>query len=132
MAGKIGGKQKQQGISLVGLIFGIAVLGMLGLLGAKVVPTYSEYRAIMGAIVKAKEGGSTPKEIQAAFDRAANVAYISSISGKDLLIEREEGGLEVSFAYDKKIPLGGPASLLLEYSGTTSKSGQVSAQPKTE
>jgi hypothetical protein len=49
-----------------------------------------------------------------------------------LTIEREDGGLEVSFAYDKKIPLVGPASLLLEYTGTTSKSGPAAAKPKTE
>ena len=67
-----------------------------------------------------------------AFDKSAEVNYISSIHGSDLLIEREEGGLEVSFAYDKKIPLVGPASLLLEYTGTTSKSGQAAAKPKTE
>jgi hypothetical protein len=126
------GKHKQQGISLVGLILAIAVLSMVGLLAAKVLPTYSEYRAIQSAIVKAKADGTTPKEIITSFDKSAEVNYISSIHGSDLLIEREEGGLEVSFAYDKKIPLAGPASLLLEYTGTTSKSGHAAAKPKTE
>ncbi|MRV71943.1 DUF4845 domain-containing protein [Duganella sp. FT92W] len=126
------GKHKQQGISLVGLILAIAVLSMVGLLAAKVLPTYSEYRSIQSAIVKAKSEGTTPAEIIKAFDKSAEVNYISSIRGSDLLIEREEGGLEVSFAYDKKIPLAGPASLLLEYAGTTSKSGQAAAKPKTE
>jgi Tfp pilus assembly protein PilE len=115
--------RKQQGISLIGLIFTLGVLGMLGLLAMQVVPTYSEYRAISSAIVKAKGAGSTIKDIQESFNKSAEVGYISSITSRDLVITREEGGLEVSFAYDKKIPLFGPASLLLEYAGSTSKSG---------
>ncbi|SFV08687.1 DUF4845 domain-containing protein [Pseudoduganella namucuonensis] len=126
------GMHKQQGISLVGLILTLAVLGVLGVLGMKIVPTYSEYRAISSAIVTAKGAGSTPKEIMTSFDKSAEVGYITAITGRDLIIEREEGGLEVSFAYDKKIPLVGPASLLLEYAGTTSKSGVAAAKPKPE
>jgi Tfp pilus assembly protein PilE len=126
------GLQKQRGISLVGLIFGIAVLAGIGLLALQIVPTYSEYRAISAAIVKAKAAGSTPQQIQESFSKSAEVGYISSISARDLIISREEGGLEVSFAYDKKIPLVGPASLLLEYAGTTSKSGGAPAKPDAD
>lgn len=130
---QVAGKQRsrQQGISLIGLIFTLAVLGMLGVLAMKIIPTYSEYRAIQSAIVKAKGAGSTVREIQASFSKSAEVGYISSISARDLIISREEGGLEVSFAYDKKIPLVGPASLLLEYAGSTSKTG-VPAQPAAD
>ena len=123
------GLQKQRGISLIGLMFTIAVLAAIGLLAMQIVPTYSEYRAISAAIVKAKGAGSTPQEIQASFSKSAEVGYISSITARDLVITREDGGLEVSFAYDKKIPLVGPASLLLEYAGTTSKSGSAPAKP---
>ena len=123
---------RQQGISLVGLIVVLAVLGFIGVLGLKIVPTYTEYRAISSAIVKAKGAGSTPQEIQSSFSKSAEVGYISSITARDLVITREDGGLEVSFAYDKKIPLVGPASLLLEYAGTTSKSGAVPAKPDAD
>ncbi|KQW93698.1 hypothetical protein ASC94_14000 [Massilia sp. Root418] len=126
------GLQKQRGISLIGLIFTIAVLAAIGLLAMQIVPTYSEYRAISAAIVKAKGAGSTPQEIQSSFSKSAEVGYISSITARDLVITREDGGLEVSFAYDKKIPLVGPASLLLEYAGTTSKSGAAPAKPDAD
>ena len=126
------GLQKQRGISLIGLIFTIAVLAAIGLLAMQIVPTYTEYRAISSAIVKAKGAGSTPQEIQSSFSKSAEVGYISSITARDLVITREDGGLEVSFAYDKKIPLVGPASLLLEYAGTTSKSGAAPAKPEAD
>lgn len=116
--------KRQAGISPIGLIFVLAVLGCIGLLGLKIVPTYTEYRAIQNAIVTAKQaGGTNVAEIQKSFDASATVNYISSISGRDLIIGKDNGEMEVSFAYEKKIPLVGPASLLLEYAGTTAKNG---------
>ncbi|MEV4778778.1 DUF4845 domain-containing protein [Burkholderia sp. LMU1-1-1.1] len=122
-------RYRQQGISLVGLIVVLAALGFIGVLGLKIVPTYTEYRAIQNAIVTAKSiGGNSVVEIQKAFDASATTGYISSISGRDLVIGKENGEMEVSFAYEKKIPLVGPASLLLEYQGTTAKSGPPAAK----
>ncbi|QGZ38647.1 uncharacterized protein DUF4845 [Pseudoduganella flava] len=118
---------RQGGISLVGLIVTLAVLGVLALLAMQVLPTYTEYRSINAAVAKAKTAG-TPQEIRAAFDRSAEVNYITSIAGRDLTIERVNGETEVSFAYDKKIHLAGPASLLLEYSGSTAKGGPTTAK----
>jgi hypothetical protein len=43
------------------------------------------------------------------------------LTGKDLDISSVNGEVEVSFAYDKKIPLVGPASLLIEYQGSTAR-----------
>lgn len=122
------GTRRQRGISLTGLIFTLAVLGVIGLLGLKIVPTFIEYRAIVGAIRSAKTAGSTPAEVQAAFDKSASVTYIDSIRGKDLLIGAENGQIEVSFAYEKKIPLIGFASLVLDYAGSTA-SGAPAAKP---
>jgi hypothetical protein len=122
--------KRQQGISLVGLIVVLAALGFVLMLGLKIVPTYMEYRAIKNAIVTAKATGGGVIEIQKSFDASATASYISSISGRDLIIEKNNGETDISFAYEKKIPLVGPASLLLEYEGTTAKSGATPA--KTE
>jgi len=121
---------RQKGISLVGLIVVLAMLGMVLVLGLKIVPTYTEYRAIQNAIVTAKGAGGSVVDIQKSFDASAVAGYISSINSRDLMIEKVNGETEISFAYEKKIPLVGPASLLLEYEGTTAKSGAKPA--KTE
>jgi len=112
-------KLKQDGISLIGLIFVLAVLACVALLGLKVVPTFVEYRSIKNAIASAKAASTNISEIRASFDKQAEVGYVESIKGKDLVITKNGEDVEVSFAYDVKIPLVGPASLLLEYEGTT-------------
>lgn len=111
---------KQSGISVVGLIFILAILGVIGVLGLKIVPTYTEFLTIKKAILSAKASGSIP-EIKKAFDRQAEVGYIDAISAKDLDFVQNGSDVDVSFAYQKKIPLVGPAVLLLEYEGTTAK-----------
>ena len=108
----------QRGLSLIGLI----LLGVLIVFGAlvtlKVAPTVTEYIAIQRAVVKAANDGSDPASIRAVFDRAAAIDDITSISGRDLqIVRRPNGNFSVGFAYEKRIPLFGPASLLLEYRG---------------
>jgi hypothetical protein len=119
----------QRGVSLVGLIFVLAMLGLVLLLGLKVIPTYIEYRAISTAIVSAKAGASTVAEARSAFDRSASATYIDSVSGRDLDIVNDGGVIEISFAYEKKIPLIGPASLVLDYAGSTTKGAVAVSAP---
>lgn len=111
--------RRQRGITLVGLIVVLAMLGMLGIIGLKVVPTVLEFQSIKRAINSARVNATTVRDVQVAFDKQANVGYIDAITGKDLVIVKNGNDFDVSFAYDKKIPLVGPASLLLEYEGTT-------------
>lgn len=113
-------RRKQQGLSLVGLILLLAIVGVIAVLVMKVVPTFTEYLSIKKAIVSIKaEGGSIP-EMRAAFNRQAEVGYIDAISGKDLTIVKNGDDADISFAYQKTIPLVGPVSLLIDYAGSTS------------
>lgn len=115
------GERGQHGLSLVGFLFVIVIVAVLAVLGLKVVPTVVEFIAVKRAIVNAKANGTTPREIQDSFDKQATTAYIDSITSKDLEIVKTSDGFEVSVAYQKKIPLVGPASLVLDYAASTSK-----------
>ncbi|MBC3909974.1 MULTISPECIES: DUF4845 domain-containing protein [Undibacterium] len=122
--------QKQKGITLIGLLMAMAVVIVVAMVAMKVVPTMIEYNSISKAINSTKNSGSTPREIQVAFDRQKEVGYFDAVSGKDLIITRNtDGGFDLHFSYAKKIPLVGPASILMEYSGTTAKNGIVVTKP---
>ncbi|MFZ6772901.1 DUF4845 domain-containing protein [Undibacterium sp. SXout7W] len=116
-------KEYQRGISLIGLILSLGVIVLVAMLAMKVVPTVIEFMSIKKAIDIAKVSGSTVREIQGSFDKQAAAGYFDAISGKDLSIVKNGDEVEVSFAYQKKIPLFGPASLVLDYTGTTAKNG---------
>ncbi|PUA20080.1 DUF4845 domain-containing protein [Glaciimonas sp. PCH181] len=111
--------KQQQGITLFGLIFWVAILGFIAMIAAKVVPTVIEYTSVKKAISAVKLKGGTVAEMRYAFDRQAEVGYIDVIQGKDLGITKNGDDVEISFAYQKKIPLVAAVSLLIDYSGTT-------------
>lgn len=123
----------ESGVSLSGLIVVLVVLGALALVAIKVTPAFLEYKAVKSSIVKAKAdaGTGTVREIQQAFDKNAGVNDVDAISGHDLVITRDGGNTEISFSYEKKIPLAGNVSLLLDFAGTTDPSGVVAAKADT-
>jgi Tfp pilus assembly protein PilE len=110
------GKTRQRGISMVTLIFMLAVLGAIGAVAMKAFPSFLEYQAVIKAVNRAKNEG-TPQAIRAAFDRSADVDSISSLKGKDLEITKNGDDAVVSFAYQKEFHMFGPAWLTLKYEG---------------
>lgn len=109
-------KNRQRGISLIGILFVGGVLAFSAVIAAQVLPTLIEFQAITKAATKAAEGNTVP-EVRAIFDRAGAIDDIKSISGKDLEVTKDGDKVTVSFSYNREIHLGGPAYLLLKYSG---------------
>ena len=116
------------GVSLTGLIAVLIVLGAIGLVVIKTVPAYIEYGAVKKAVAKAKADGGDVRAMRADFDRNADINAITAIAGRDLVIERDGETTEISFGYQKRIPLVSNVSLLIDFAGTTDPSG-VAAKP---
>lgn len=111
-------KQRQRGITFLGLITVGVVVAFVGIMGAQVFPTYTEYMTIQKAVNKAA-AGTTVTEVRAIFDRAASVDYIGSIAGKDLEVTKSGDKVVVSFEYQREFHMGGPAYLVMKYKGTS-------------
>lgn len=110
---------RQRGVTLIGLLFWAILISCLGLIALKVLPTLNEYFTIQRAVNKlAQSGGSTVPEIRTAFDRQKDIEYsITSISGKDLEIGKENDRVVIRFGYDKEIELIEPVYLIIKYRG---------------
>ena len=123
-------RKSQQGISLSGLIFVLVVLGLVGVFLMRTVPSVLEYRAVIRSIGVAKASGGTVQEMRTSFDKNADVAYITSVAGRDLIFTRDNGQVDISFAYEKRLPIAGNVSLVIDYTGTTDPSGKVAEAPE--
>jgi Tfp pilus assembly protein PilE len=121
----------ERGISLSGLIFVLAILGVLAVFAMKVFPTFLEYRAAKDAIAAAKATGGTVVEMKQTYGKYAEINQIDSIGAKDLVFAKDNGETDISFAYHKKILLAGNVSLLIDYAATTAKNGVVVPKPDT-
>ena len=111
--------QAQRGLSLIGLMAWAIIVGFIGYLAVRVLPTVNEYLTVQRAVDRvASEAPTTVGEVRGAFDKQKNIEYsITSISGKDLEITKENDKLVIRFAYEKEIPLFEPVYLLLKYKG---------------
>jgi len=111
-------RQGQRGVTLFGLLLWAIIVGFFALVGMRVLPTLNEYFTIKRTINKVASEGTTVPEIRAAFERQKDIEYsISSISGKDLNITKENDKVVISFAYDKEVELLKPVYLLIKYEG---------------
>ena len=118
---------RQGGMSLTGLILGLVVVGLVAVLAIKVIPSWLEYRSIKDGISRVKEEGGSVAEMQKAFDKFADINNVTSLRGRDLIISKDGGEPEISFAYQKRIALTDNASIVIDYDGTTDPSGVVAA-----
>jgi len=109
-------KSSQRGLSFIGLLFVGGVLAVTGVVVAQAIPTVIEFQAIQKAVQKSSSG-NTVAEVRMIFDKAASIDNISSISGKDIDVTKENDKVVVSFAYQREIHLAGPAFLTLKYAG---------------
>jgi Domain of unknown function (DUF4845) len=110
---------RQRGVTLFGLLFWAVIVGFLALIGMRVLPALNEYFTIKRTVAKIATGGNkTVPEIRSDFEKQKDIEYsIVSITGKDLVITKENEKVVVSFAYDKEVELVKPVFLLIKFEG---------------
>jgi Domain of unknown function (DUF4845) len=110
---------RQSGITMIGLLFWAILIGIVALIGLKVLPTVNEYFTIKRSVDKVADSGmTTVPEIRAAFDKQRDIEFsIVSVTGKDLDITKVNDQVVVRFAYNKEIELMSPVFLLLKCEG---------------
>lgn len=112
-------KRQSRGITMFGMLIGIIVLITAVLPAIRSVPSLIEYQAITHAVKLARDRASTRQEVAVAFDKQATIDDITSIKGDDLEVLDSGGSIQaVHFSYKREIPLYGPISLVITYSGT--------------
>lgn len=115
-------KRRQTGVGLSGLLVAAVLVAVTALLGMKVVPEVIEYFQVVKTVHKVAQDPNATSSVsaaRAAFDRQANIDNITSISGADLEITKENEQLVLSFEYERRIHLFGIVSLLLDFQGSS-------------
>ena len=109
----------ERGITMIGLLLWAIVVAFVALIIVRVLPTINEYSTIVRAVKKiAKEAPTTVAQAREAFERQKEIEYsISSITGKDLQVTKENDKVVIRFAYDKEVEIYEPVFLLIKYRG---------------
>lgn len=115
-------RNRQQGLSLIGLIIVGGLLAFVLLVGFRSVPAFTEYFAIqqvIRAVAEEGDSGASMTELRRSFDRRSGIDNISTITSKDLDIFKQGGKVVIEVEYERKVPIAGNVSLLFDFSAST-------------
>lgn len=104
-------KRKQSGMTLIGFLVVLAVVGFAAYIGMKLFPMYQEYYAVRSAMKGlASEpgiGDMDPSKIQDLFFRRLYINYSESVKKNNVKIERMDGGWRMKVSYEVRRPMVG-------------------------
>ncbi|WP_306848646.1 DUF4845 domain-containing protein [Cupriavidus necator] len=101
------------------LVIVVFVVGV-ALPALRAVPSLVEYFSVKRAAGYAKQRAANKREVVEFFEKQAAIDRITAVKGEDLLIREDDNGTiqSVDFSYRTEVPVYGPLSLLITYSGT--------------
>ncbi len=109
-------KTTQRGMGFIGMLTMLIGIVLIAILAMKLVPAYIEYFTFKKIVTDiAQSDATTPQEVRSAFQKRADVDYVDTVSAKDLAITKDE----ISFAYEKRIPLFANVSLVIDFAGSS-------------
>ena len=116
---------RQRGVTLTGLLMGVALLGIVVFFVLKLFPDVSDYLAIVKDVKATAQDPASREmsisEIRTAYSRRAEIDNVKGIDPEDLDISKENNEVVISYAYSRKIPLFLNASLVLDFEGSSAK-----------
>lgn len=102
-------KRNQSGITLIGFILVLAMVGVFAYMGMKLLPMYSEYYSVKQALQGlAGEPGITtkdPAKVKDLFFRRLYISYAENVKPQHVKIERKGSSYLMTVKYEIRRPL---------------------------
>jgi hypothetical protein len=117
-------RNRQSGVSIMGLILGSVVLIFVLLLGMKLFPPYMEYFTAKKHITQIahEQRTGTVGDVRKAWQLKTAIDEVPSVNDKDLEITKDGGEIVISFAYRKEVPLFANVGVYLDFAATSKAS----------
>jgi hypothetical protein len=116
--------RKQRGVSLMGAIFWMVIIGFTGVMAAKLLPAYIDYFAVRKMFAAMEQNGETKGtvgQIRDAYDRRNAIEDVKAVVGRDLDISKAGGETVVTAAWSQKVPMFSNLNACMDFVVTTEK-----------
>jgi hypothetical protein len=102
-------KRTQSGMTLIGFIIVLGVVGLFAYIGMKLVPMYSEYYAVKQALKGLQQepgiANRDPGKIQDLFFRRLYISYAENVKPENVKIKRIDRGWQMDVNYEVRKPI---------------------------
>lgn len=98
--------KRQQGVTAIGWLIILGLIGFFVLLTLKMVPSYMEYYKIVSTLESLEsETMGSPRDITKLIERRFDISYVNTISAKDVRVTSAGPQWRVRAKYDSKVHL---------------------------
>jgi hypothetical protein len=102
------GRTKQQGLTLIGFVMVLLVIGFFAFLGIKLFPVYSEYYSVVSDMkgIQSEPGiaSQSPEVVKDKLFRRFYISYVTSVKNEHVKVTRQNG-YNLSVKYEVRKPL---------------------------
>jgi len=115
-------RQPQTGMTFIGLLCILVLVGAIGYAGVRLVPVYLNYmklsRTMESAATEFKGESAGLDGVRKSLDRHWAIEDITAVDQKDIEITKDDGGLQMHVAYDDTVPYIANISLSVHFDKT--------------
>jgi hypothetical protein len=115
-------RQPQLGMTFIGLLCILALVGAIGYAGVRLVPVYLNYmklaRTMESAASEFKGETGSLDGVRKSLDRHWAIEDITAVDQKDIEITKDDNGLQLHVAYDDAVPYIANVSLSVHFDKT--------------
>ncbi|HVP34448.1 MAG TPA: DUF4845 domain-containing protein [Steroidobacteraceae bacterium] len=119
---------RQRGVTLLGWLFLLAPLVVVGYAGVRLLPVYLNYMKVVRAlnlVASDAAGNSDPRAIRTTIDKHFEIDMVDYPTAKDIKVTRSGSGWDVEASYDDEAPLFGNISLHVTFDKTVHAGGSA-------
>ena len=115
-------RRRQQGMTFIGLMCILVLVGTIGYAGVRLVPVYLNYmklaRTMESAATEFKGEAPNLDGVRKSLDRHWAIEDITGIDQKDIEVTKDDGGLTLHAVYDDTVPYIANVSLSVHFEKT--------------
>jgi hypothetical protein len=115
-------RNHQQGMTFIGLLCILALVGVVVYAGIRLAPLYLNYmkiaRTLDSVATEVKGDNPDPAAIRAAIDRHFTIDDPTGVAVKDIEITKDDGGVQMHVSYDDAVPYVANVSLSVHFEKT--------------
>jgi Tfp pilus assembly major pilin PilA len=113
-------RQRQKGMTLIGLLLTAIIAGAIVFAGLRLVPVYLEYMKVESVLNGARDEwqGQTPSSqaVRSSIQKRLDIESVSVVTIKDFKVRKAEGGYDVSIDYAHTVPYIANVSFQVNFS----------------
>ncbi len=113
-------RHKQQGMTFLGWVIVLAIIGIFALTAIRLTPVYLEFMKVSSAMEGTRDAVSgtpdaTPRGIRSALGKRFNIEAVSIIKSADVEVARSDNGLMVTADYSHEVPFIANVSFKVDF-----------------